>query len=65
MELEKNQIARVSAKDVKSLFLASDRTKKTMQDYIEGREDQYSYKVDINYDELYYDIFLYKKDISE
>jgi len=64
MELNKDQIARVTCKDLESLVIASNNSKKVMKNFAEGN-DNYTWDIDINHDELYYDLYLYStKDLN-
>ena len=64
MELNKDQIARVTCKDLESLVIASNSSKKIMKSFAENSGD-YTWDIDINHDELYYDLYLYStKDLN-
>ena len=64
MELNKDQIARVTCKDLESLVIASNNSKQIMKSFAENSCD-YTWDIDINHDELYYDLYLYStKDLN-
>lgn len=60
MELKKEQIASIKCKDIKSMFLASEKSREVLERYVKDNP-KYTYDIDMNFDELYYDLYLYKK----
>lgn len=58
MELNKNQIARVTCKDLEGLVKASNNSKQVLKDFTDNN-DKYTWDIKINHDELYYDLYLY------
>jgi hypothetical protein len=61
MELKSKQIASIKCDDTKSMFLTSEKSKEVLERYVEDNPE-YTYDIDMNYDGLYYDLYLYKKD---
>ena len=58
--MNKNQILGVTCKDLETLVKASNNSKQVMEDFT-NRYDDYTYKIDIDHDDLSYEIYLFKK----
>jgi hypothetical protein len=63
MELSKNQIARIQCKDLESLVKASNNSRDVLDAFTAG-DNRYTYNVEVNHDELYYDLYLYRTKYS-
>ena len=64
MELNKDQIARITCKDLEGLIKASNNSKQVLKNFADNSAN-YTWSIDINHDELYYDLYLYStKDLN-
>lgn len=60
MQLSKDQIASIRCDNMEMLMKASNNSREVMEKFV-ASNDKYTYDISIDFDELNYKLFLYKK----
>lgn len=60
----KEKLVTVRCDDMRSLVISSNKSREIMDKFVE-KNNKYTYDLDINHDELIYDIFLSKKETTD